>query len=547
MSPAGRPARRSTSSAALRSAPAAWRACAIASRRSGAADGSPSAAAWTDRRCSAASTASATTSGSWRATEFSAQSGTVGRRSAATAAASSRWPSAFRALASAFRAATNSAGAIVKSSSTSVATAPPYGLVRDQRSRRRRHGHCRRESGAGERRADVLKWAPTCAGGGDDEDRGGRRWARWPGCGPLLGPAGPRGRAPRTGRGAPGGHRRRRLRAVGPPRGAPGPPVPQLPRAELRRAVGRGARRGRGVARPGRDADRRLGRRPGCRSRRRRAQPAVPAPGLRSRRPAGRRPPARRDHPHGRGRGRPADPPRPPRDPDRPRRAHRRRRRGRGRPRGRQLGPAVPGGAVAGGRRCRGALDQGAGVRVPLPHPLLPAARRAGVPGHGHPHHHCARLRHGDGLPGRQRHVLAVELGVDRGPAPPEAARPGALRPLPRERPRHRAVDRRRRADLRREPDGPHREPLAPARRRRRPAGRRRPGAGGRLLAAHQPHLRPGRLVGLRAGAAPRRHRRAGPRRPGRLRARLRGLDRRPPRRLVRVRRWRPTAPRSSG
>ena len=63
-----------------------------------------------------------------------------------------------------------------------------------------------------------------------------------------------------------------------------------------------------------------------------------------------------------------------------------------------------------------------AGVRVPLPHPLLPAARRAGVPGHGHPDHHRARLRHGDGLPGRQRHVLAVELGVDRGPAAPEAA-----------------------------------------------------------------------------------------------------------------------------
>ena len=258
-----------------------------------------------------------------------------------------------------------------------------------------------------------MCWS-SAPGGGDDEDRGGRRWPRWPGSGPVLGPAGPRRRAPRTGRGAAGRHCRRRLRTVGPPRGAPGSPVPQLPRAELRRAQRRGARDvvqallDRGAMRTdvsvgGRGADPDAGdlsllcrrlvyeavvRRAVARESGVTIRTGMATVGL-------------------------LDPPRQPRAPDRPRRTHRQ---------GDDVeadlvvdrfGPAVPSGAMAGGRRRRSAVDQGAGVRVPLPHPLLPVTRRAGVAGHGHPHDHHARLRHGDGLPGRRRLVLVVEFGVD--------------------------------------------------------------------------------------------------------------------------------------
>ena len=69
-------------------------------------------------------------------------------------------------------------------------------------------------------------------------------------------------------------------------------------------------------------------------------------------------------------------------------------------------------------------------------------------------------------FPGDNGTFSLSSSGVDRGPASPAAARSGPVRSLPRDGTGHRAVDRRRPADLRREPDGPHREPLAPPRRR---------------------------------------------------------------------------------
>ena len=87
------------------------------------------AAAWASRTWAAASTKPATTSGSEVATAFSDQSSQPGRRSAATAVASSRALSLRSALTTSLRAATKSGGGVAKSSRSSVsfrpATVPP--------------------------------------------------------------------------------------------------------------------------------------------------------------------------------------------------------------------------------------------------------------------------------------------------------------------------------------------------------------------------------------------------------------------------------------